>query len=276
MKNNNPLVSVIMPAYNSEKYISEAIESILNQSFKDFEFIIIDDGSTDKTWEIIQEYAEKDERVVAVKNEKNLNNYACRNKGIKISKGKYIVWQDSDDISMSNRLEKQVDFMENNLEVGICGSFMQIFTDEKDLNIRKYSTEDKDLRKDIFKYSPIAQPTAIIRKECYEKVGYYDDSYDATQDLDMTFRIGNEFKLANIPEVLIRYRVHPNSVTYKKVKKQIINALRIRRKYSEGYAYNLDFTGRVVMIFTWFSQFLPVNLVYKVFEFVRGLNFNEK
>ncbi len=276
MRKDNPLVSVIMPAYNSEKYISVAIESILNQSFKDFEFIIIDDGSTDKTWEIIQEYAKKDWRIVPVRNEENLNNYARRNKGIKMSKGKYVVWQDSDDISLPGRLKKQVNFMEKNPEVGICGSFMQIFTDEKDLNIRKYSTEDEDLRKDIFKYSPIAQPTAIIRKECYEKVGYYDDRYDATQDLDMTFRIGNEFKLANIPEVLIRYRVHPDSVTYKKLKKQIKNALRIRRKYSECYTYNLDFTGRFVMTFTWFSQFLPVNLVYKVFEFVRGLNFNEK
>lgn len=270
MAENNLLVSVVMPAYNSEKYISEAIESVLNQTFKDFEFIIIDDGSTDKTWEIIQEYAKKDERIIAFKNEKNLNNYATRNKGIKISKGKYIVWQDSDDISFPERLQKQVDFMEKNIEVGICGSYMQVFTDEKDLNIRKYSIDDKDLRKDIFKFSPIAQPAAIIRKSCYEKVGYYDDRFDATQDLDMTFRIGNEFKLANIPEVLIRYRVHPDSVTYKKVNKQIQNALRIRRKYYSGYNYEIDLSGRIACTVAWCMQFMPVGVVYKVFELFRS------
>ena len=270
MAENNLLVSVVMPAYNSEKYISEAIESILNQTFKDFEFIIIDDGSTDKTWEIIQEYAKKDERITAFKNEKNLNNYATRNKGIKIAKGKYIVWQDSDDVSLPNRLEKQVDFMEKNLEVGICGSYMQIFTDERDLNIRKYSIEDKDLRKDIFKFSPIAQPAAIIRKSCYEKVGYYDDRFDATQDLDMTFRIGNEFKLANIPEVLVNYRVHSDSITYTKLNRQIENALRIRKKYSSGYNYKIDLSGRIACTVAWCMQFMPVGVVYKVFELFRS------
>jgi len=267
--NTSPLVSVIMPAYNSEKYISEAIDSILDQSFKDFEFIIIDDGSSDRTWEIIQEYKKKDRRVVVARNEKNLNNYACRNQGIKIAKGRYIVWQDSDDISILDRLEKLVNFMERNFEVGICGSYMQIFNDNRNLNIRKYSTNDKELRKEIFRYSPIAQPSAIIRKECYTEIGYYNEKYDATQDLDMTFRIGSKYKLANIPEVLIRYRVHSGSLTYKKVKKQINNALKIRKYYSKSFGYKIDFSGRLACTIAWISQFLPVNVIYKFFEFLR-------
>ena len=99
-----------MPAYNAEKYISEAIKSILNQTFKDFEFIIIDDGSIDRTWKIIQKYAKKDDRVIALKNEKNLGIAVNRNKLVSMARGKYIIWQDSDDISLPYRIEKQYNF----------------------------------------------------------------------------------------------------------------------------------------------------------------------
>ena len=108
---NNPAISVIMTAYNTEKYIKEAIESILNQTFKDFEFIIVDDGSTDNTRLIIEEYAKKDRRIKILYNKKNLGIVKSLNKAIAIAKGKYIARMDSDDVSKLNRLEKQFVFM---------------------------------------------------------------------------------------------------------------------------------------------------------------------
>ncbi|NMB91475.1 glycosyltransferase [candidate division WWE3 bacterium] len=269
---NKPLVSVIMPAYNAEKYISEAIESILNQTFKDFEFIILDDGSADITWEVINSYALKDSRIISVKNESNLGIVASRNKGLKISRGKYIIWADSDDISLPTRIEKQVGLMEKDVSIGICGSYIQSFYNGINKGIRKYSTSDEHLRKNIFRYSPVAQPAAIIRKECFEKVGIYNTKYEVSQDLDMSFRIGEKYKFANVPEVLLRYREHSKSATYSNVRKQIINTLKIRRKYSKGYCYKMNLLDRLAYILTWTMQFLPVVLVLRLFKFFRDVD----
>ena len=136
-----PEVSVITPAYNCEKYIKKAIESILNQSYKDFEYIIIDDNSTDKTWKIIKSFANKDTRIKAYINKRNLGIPLNRNRGIKLARGKYIVWQDADDISKKHRIKKLYEFMENNKEVGICGSYIQFFSGKKNLNRRLYNTK---------------------------------------------------------------------------------------------------------------------------------------
>ncbi|MFZ2664320.1 MAG: glycosyltransferase family 2 protein [Patescibacteria group bacterium] len=267
---NKPLVSVIMPAYNAEKYISEAVESILNQTYINFEFIILDDGSTDNTWKIISSYAAKDKRIVLVKNDSNLGIVAGRNKGLEVSQGKYIVWADSDDISLPTRIEKQVDFMENNLDVGICGAYIQSFVDGVDKDVRKYSTNDESLRRNIFKYSPVAQPVSIIRKECFKEVGLYNPDYRVSQDLDMSFRIGTKYRFANIPEVLLKYRVHPKSATYSNINKQIVNTLKIRRTYSRSGMYNMTLLDKVAYFLTWLMQFLPVNIVLCMFKFFRS------
>ncbi|MCA9308097.1 glycosyltransferase family 2 protein, partial [candidate division WWE3 bacterium] len=123
----NPLVSVITPAYNVEHVLEETIKSVLNQTYNNFEFIILDDASPDNTWQIIQKWAKKDKRIIPVKNEINLYIAENRNKGLLLAKGKYIVWQDADDISVSSRIEKQVEFMEQNPDVAICGGYLQSF-----------------------------------------------------------------------------------------------------------------------------------------------------
>jgi glycosyltransferase involved in cell wall biosynthesis len=117
-----PKVSVLMPNYNCEKYIAEAIESILDQSFTDFEFIIIDDCSTDGSWKIIQEYAEKDARINAMKNEENLKICKTLNRGIEIAKGEYIARMDSDDIAKPEWLEKVFQEIVSDSNIGICGA----------------------------------------------------------------------------------------------------------------------------------------------------------
>jgi len=147
-----PLVSILMPAYNAEKYIGNSIESILNQTFKDFELIISDDASTDKTWDIIKKYKQKDGRIVVTRNAKNRYIAENRNRLIKLAKGKYIAWQDADDISDSNRIQKQYTFMEKNPKVGIVGGYLKFFDDRGVTGIRKYAENDKELRKNILQY----------------------------------------------------------------------------------------------------------------------------
>ncbi|MFC1700334.1 glycosyltransferase family 2 protein [Patescibacteria group bacterium] len=271
MSNKKPLVSVIMPAYNTKKYIAEAIESILNQTYKNIEFIILDDCSTDKTWEIIRSYVKKDSRIVAVRNSKNLNIALCRNKGISLSKGKYIIWADSDDISLPSRIEKQVAFMEKNPKVGICGTYLQSFSVRGELELRKYSLNDSDIRKDIFKYSPVAQPTAIVRRECFKKVGLFDIRFPPAEDLEFSFRLGEHYALANIPEALVKYRVHANSATCSRLKEQINHTLEIRKIYSKSPVYNMFFTDKIAYILTWLAQFLPVRVTLRIFVFLRNI-----
>ena len=267
----DPLVSVLMPAYNAEKYITEAIESILNQTFKDFEFIIIDDASTDKTWNIINKFKNKDSRIMAIRNAKNLYIAGNRNKTLSFAKGKYVVWQDADDISYNYRLEKQVEFMENNQDVGICGGYLDSFTDGKITDTRKYYLDDKILRGKIFRQSPVAQPASIIRKECFNRVGLYNPQYPPAEDIDMSFKIGTYYKFANLPTSLIKYREHPKSATFKKFSKIILITLKIRVGNVFNKAYNFSVIDFFYQIATLFCFLLPSQTVLLVFKKFRKI-----
>ena len=263
---NNPKISVLMPAYNAEKYIGEAVESILNQTFKDFELIIIDDCSTDKTWEIIQDYAKKDNRIVPLKNEKNLGIAGNRNLLIKLARGKYIVWQDADDISMLYRLEHQYNLMEKNEEVGICGGYLQFFDNKGITSIRKYKENDKELRKTIFRYSPVAQPGAIIRKSILDEMGNYDLDYPPAEDLDMSFRIGRKYKFANLPEIVIKYRENDNNSTFTKLKTIELKTISIRLKYADNKFYKMTLGDHFYSVLQYISVFI-VPVKFKIFLF---------
>lgn len=270
MSKANPLVSVVMPAYNAEKYISEAIESILNQTFKDFEFIIIDDGSKDGTWEIIQDCAKKDERIVALKNERNLNVSQTRNKGIEKSTGKYIVWADADDISLPKRIKTQLDFMESNKDVGLCGSFMEFFGDSESVSIRKYSDNDGVLRSLIFRQNPVAQPSCIMRKDILIKCGGYPN-FPLSEDLYVFFKMGELSKFSNIQEVLVRYRVHPGSLTNSRLRSMELCTLKIRKSFSKSNYYKFNLLDLIYNSIQFISIYLiPPRLKIKLFSLIRN------
>lgn len=266
-----PLVSVLMPAYNAEKYISDSIKSILVQTYKNFELIIANDASTDDTISIIENYAKKDKRIIVVNNKKNLYIAGNRNKLISLAKGKYIAWQDADDISMPERLDLQVQFLENNKDVGVVGAYIQSFNENKNLDIRSYSPDDKMLRKNIFKFSPIAQPVAMIRKECFDKVGLFNLECPPAEDLDMWFRIGSFYKFANIQKVLLKYREQPNNATNSKMKKMIKETLKIRKKNFKNKAYRKKFTDFVAFIFSFLIIIFPALVVINLFKKLRKI-----
>lgn len=268
---NDPLVSVITPAYNAEKFIAETIESILNQTFKDFEYIILNDKSTDNTLKIIQEYAKKDSRIIVIDNEKNLGIAGNRNEGIKKAKGKYIVWQDADDISLPMRIEKQCQFMEEHPEVGIMGGFLEIFDESGIVGIRKYDANDENLRKKIFLFSPVAQPASIVRKKALDEAGEYNLEYPPAEDIDMSFRIGMKYSFANLQEVTIRYREHPNSATFTKLKKIELSTLKIRRIYAKSPQYTISIFAVLYNILQFIFIFIiPPKLKIWIFNKVRN------
>lgn len=270
MNGSSPRISVLMPAYNSEKYIASSIESILNQSFGLFELLIADDCSTDDTWQIIQEYAKKDKRIKPIRNESNLYIARNRNKLLDMARAKYIAWQDADDIALVQRLEKQYNFLEKNYHVGIIGGYLEIFDDKRVRGIRKYSADDRMLRKKIFRYSPVAQPAAMIRRKCFDELGNYDPKYPPAEDIDMSFRIGTKYLFANLEEVILKYRQSETSSTFKKLNKIEFDTIEIRKKYYNSPFYKVTLADIIYNIVEFMLIFvLPPKARIRIFSMLR-------
>lgn len=218
-----PKVTVLMPVYNGEKYLREAIDSILNQTFTDFEFLIVDDGSTDNSLEIINSY--QDTRINPIKNHNNQGLVYSLNRGLALAKGEYIARMDCDDISLPNRLEKQVNFLDNNLDIGIVGSYFILMTKEnKKSYIKTVPVSDLEIRYKCLFESPFGHPTVIIRREILKKNSLnYDTQLNAIEDYKLWTQILDYTKGANIEIPLVYYRLHSQSISYKYKEDQIKN-----------------------------------------------------
>ncbi len=225
----NPTVSIIISVYNSEVHIRESIESILGQSFTDFEVIVIDDASTDATSEILHEYTEKDARVRSFRNEQNLGLTKSLNKAIRESSGTYIARMDADDIAYPERFEKQVAFLSSCPNYGLVGSWAIVIDNQgKEIDQYQWETKDGEIRKNLIKYNCIIHPSIMMRAEVLEIVGYYDETFRYAQDYDLFFRIVRHFKVQNIAEPLIKYRIGTSSITGSKNRAQAWCAMRAR------------------------------------------------
>lgn len=250
---NSPQISVVMPVYNREQYLKESIESILNQTFTDFEFIIVDDQSTDSSWQIIQEYAAKDQRIVAVKNAGKKGCYPARNCGNRLAKGKYIAVMDSDDIALPYRLQTQFDFMEQNPDIGICGSWLKSFGAEEKI-IQTLKTHE-DIRDLMFFSCAIPHQTSIYR--IVDQILYYSEDYASAQDYELWCRKINELKFANIPEVLLLYRVHLNQISTASRKEQDDNGDRTRLRNLKNIDLTLSEKEKQIYLDTLYWKFIP-------------------
>lgn len=268
---DEPLVSVIMPAYNASKYIRQAIDSILGQSYKNLELIVISDASSDETLEIAKSYKSRDTRIRVFNNKLNKGVAANRTKGIKLARGGFICWQDADDVSVTTRVRDQVDYLKKHKDVGIVGGYLEFIDEAGDsLYTRKYSESDYELRKKIFRYNPVAQPAAMFRSAVYEKVGTYNESYTVSEDLDMFFRAGVYFKFANIQRKVIRYRQLSTSLTRVNLKKMERTTLRLRKAYSKNDAYKYTYKDRIYNHAQQLSVYMPLSLRMYIFRKIRG------
>lgn len=221
----SPIVSVIMPVYNSEKYLSEAIESILAQTLTDFEFLIFDDGSTDNSKLIIDSYAKKDKRIYTYCSSQNQGYTLHLNIGLEKARGPYIARMDSDDISMPNRLEDQVNFLNENPSVVVVGS-SSIIIDESSsqigLDIRQ--SDSSYLFWQSFFTNPVSHPTVMFRKEVVLNIGSYDINKEPSEDYDLWTRILKKNDISNIIPPLLKYRKHTNSISITKSYLQFDNS----------------------------------------------------
>lgn len=207
------LVSIVMSVYNGEKYLNEAIESILRQTYYNFEFIIIDDGSSDKSLEIIKAYAKLDNRICYYTRE-NKGLVASLNEGISKSSGKYIVRMDADDISLPNRIDTQVQYMENHPEIGVCGSGAEVFSSLNKSRIWIRNSNSDYLKAQLLFTPCFLHPAVIIRKSILEEYDIlYDKEFKHMEDYEIWTRLAEITEFSNIKSVLLKYRVLENSIT---------------------------------------------------------------
>jgi glycosyltransferase involved in cell wall biosynthesis len=228
---NEPLVSVIMSVYNGEKYLKECIESILNQTYKNFEFLIIDDNSKDNSYNILKEYAEKEPKIKLFKNDQNMGLTKNLNFLILKSKGEYLARMDADDISFKNRLESQINFIKSNEDIDILGSFaIDIDEEGKEKNLRKVPITLSEIKNILPKVNPIIHPTVLMKKSSLKKINFYNEKYRTSQDYELWYRaIANNLNLYNMPEPLIYYRVN-NDYYKRKSWKYRINDFKLKRE----------------------------------------------
>jgi len=251
----NPLISVVMAVKNGENLLREAIDSILLQTFEDFEFIIINDGSTDSTIEILKEY--QDSRI-NIYSQENIGLAKALNRGLALSKGKYIARQDHDDLSLPLRFEKQVDYLENNPHCGLVGTAAEIWGMKgKTGRFHRHPCHSAILEFELLFNNPFVHSSWMFRHEILSNVGYYttDSTREPPEDYEYVSRIARKFQVANINEDLIIYRELPNSLSSAlrpgEKKERFAFASRLALISAENIAHlnNLTFNNGHALIF---------------------------
>lgn len=221
-----------MPVYNAGEYLSVAIESILNQDYTDFEFVIVNDGSTDGSRDRILSY--QDPRIIAVDNPANMGLISSLNRGLEICKGDYIVRMDQDDISLPGRISKQIGFMESNPEIGLIGSWFEDFGDGIESRFVRYSSDDVQIRLRHLYQTHISHPTAVIRASIVKKHQLrFDPEFVHGEDYNFWVSMSEYCKLGNYPEILVRKRDHPSNITNKYAETMNATCNRVKRRQFE-------------------------------------------
>ncbi len=235
IEKNLPLVSVIVPCYNHEKYVTETIESIVNQTYKNIELIVIDDGSKDNSPKILAELSEKYNFNLIVRENKGLS--ATLNEGIKLSEGKYICVCASDDIYLLNKITTQVEFMEANPKYMISyGKKINFHTNDLKINIENKHYRSGNIFKDLLLQKILIPPASVLyRKEVFENLGGFDIDL-AVEDVDMFLRIGKKYQIGYQNEYFYYYRVHPTN-TINDIEKMEFATTQILNKWKDEPLY---------------------------------------
>ncbi|MDD5449061.1 MAG: glycosyltransferase [Candidatus Omnitrophica bacterium] len=244
------LVSVVMPVYNCEKYVGQALESVLSQKFEDFEIIIINDASIDRSEEVVRSY--RDPRVVFITNKERNGVTRSMNKAIRLSKAKYIVRMDGDDVCLPDRLSAQIQFMEKNQEVAVAGSWAQIIDkDNKHKGILRYPTAPSFLHllcSNLLNWPCIGHPTTIMRREIIDNIGLYNEKYLVCEDYELWLRIARRCSIRNIQRVLLSYRSHSESSSWREKELMKKEKADILLYYIQSYMPHLNLESQMSLV----------------------------
>jgi glycosyltransferase involved in cell wall biosynthesis len=237
-----PVVSILMPVYNAERYLDDAIQSIFAQTLNDFELIVIDDASTDGSLNILNSYA--DIRLLVVQHKSNTGIVDALNNGLKEARGEYVARIDADDIAHPERLQIQLDYLNKHPQVGMVGSWIRGFGDVRREYIHRYPITDDHIKASLLFESPFAHPAVMIRRAALEKLDqYYSPDFPYVEDWELWTRLIRSAEASNIPMPLLKYRIHAKSVSQQFTRVQGESKLKLLKKiYSDaGLPFCEDF-----------------------------------
>lgn len=274
-----PNVSVVMPVFNGEAFVKEALESILNQSFKQFEIVVINDGSTDKTQEIVTRLASKDARIRLINHPKNSGLIPCLNEGLELAQGNYIARMDADDIAHPIRLQRQFEFLESNPQVIVCGSYIRLFGEKS--GIKTYPLVNDELKSSLLFFSPLAHPSVMYKKTVIKPIGY-QAGFEFAEDFRLWSRLIDKGEFAVVPQTLLSYRTNENQISQTKrqlqmkhsrsVAQYLLEKLPLKLSKNELELHMLTMfpedmtTKNLEEITKWFSKISAANDERRLFE----------
>lgn len=274
METSNPLVSIILPVHNGEKYLRESLDSCINQTYKNIEIIVVDDESTDNTPSILKEYAKGDHRinVIRIKKQKTLGNVI--NVGIRKSFGKYIARMDADDIMYLDRIEKQTKYLESNSKCVVVGGQIDIIDENSNITgSREYALDDGELRKNLFLFQPFAHPAVMIRRSSLEEIGLYPENLSKVEDVKLFFILSTKGEFHNLSDKVLKYRVTFTTESQTKMREHFkktseiriwaIKNLNVRPSFREKLIWCIEYIGVIIM------SIFPPRVFMKTFEYAR-------
>jgi glycosyltransferase involved in cell wall biosynthesis len=255
-----PTVSVIMPIYNAEKYLNEAIDSVLNQTYSDFELILLNDKSTDSSKAIIESYLAKDSRIVFIDKETNVGPANLRNEGFDLARGSFIALLDADDIAEPTRFEKQITILKNNSEIGVCGTWFTTFGDKEKSKVIQHPENHNQIKVNFLIDCTIGNSTAFFRKDILGDIRY-DKEYVPVEDYHLWSRLIVKTQFHIIQEALVYYRIHDSNISQTKIDNVKRSNRRIKIELLKQFGIEEDN--------------LKISSYIQLIEGQKGLNFEE-
>ena len=279
--NQQPLVTVLITAYNADRFIGQTLESVISQTYQNLEILVVDDGSTDNTARVVKEFKRIDKRIKLFQLNKNVGPSLASNFGLKKAKAKFIARIDADDIAFPDRIEKQVKFLLENEEVIIVGGQCVLIDEENQIiGQKEYPISHQEIYNSLFIFNPIQHPACMINKSLLPngKIHYHNGSVLA-HDLELLFELAQYGKLANLKEAVLYYRQHQNSLSLKNPKETFKATLSARYKAIKKYGYQPTLKGLAAHFGQAFIvSLLPDEAVYSIFKLLRirkNLEFNQ-
>jgi glycosyltransferase involved in cell wall biosynthesis len=276
-KIKKPVLSVYMPVFNAAPYLTQSIESILNQSLKNFEFIIIDDASTDNSWKIIKSFAKHDPRIRIYRNRLNLGVSTNSDIAISLARCKYLARMDADDISTSDRLEKQLKYLKSNPKTVVIGAQCTIINQsDQIIGFKNFPTDSKKINDMLFWAVPVQQGYMMINRSLLPKnFSWYSANKSSAEEVDLYFRLSQCGLFANLKDNLYFYRQVNNSLSRINPKKTFYLTLQsrlfaIKNGFKPSFKAVLINLAEIIVI-----SLLPSSLIYSLWYFIRGINRNQ-
>lgn len=272
-KKDQPLVSIVMPVYNAGKFLGEALESMLGQTYTNWELFCFDDLSTDNSWEILKKFAKKDKRIQVFHNGHHRGVAGAANEALKRARGIYIARMDADDVSLPDRLEIQLAFLESHRDVVAVGGQCEIINARgKQTGVKLFPTDPNQVYKMIFSSIPLQQPTLMVAKKRLPKdFVWYKEGMRTAEEVELLFKFLQVGKVVNVPETVLQYRIHGNNVSLIDPKKTFFYTIKARLAAVAKYGYKPTLSGWMITLMQSVAVFvLPSSLIYPLYFWLRG------